>query len=310
MRLSHNSKMFGRLHCFESVARNMSFTRAGHELGLTQGAMSHTIRALEGTLGFTLFNRFARKISLTHEGERLFAVIRRSLGEIESEVDAIKEQELRGALFVTVPPSLPGCWLLSRLADFRERYPGITLHLRCRNDVVDFENERVDLALYYGHGKHPGLHVTQLMEEVVFPVCSPAYADTHNLWDNLAAIENCLLLHDALPWPNAQFYSEWQMWFDYHSIEGYSFHMDYTFDRSELAVEAAVHGLGLAMGRQHLVADLMARGQLVCPFAEHMHAPQAYWAVMPHSHVQNVRTLALHRWLADTARELRSTPRA
>ena len=140
------------LHTFEVTASHLSFTRAAEDLHLTQGAVSHRIRHLEELLGFRLFIRMTRKLALTQEGERLLATLSRSLRQISDEIEDIREQDLRGLLHIGIAPTLAQLWLMPRLADFQRSWPSLNLKLKVRAGVVDFHEEQVDLAIYYGNG--------------------------------------------------------------------------------------------------------------------------------------------------------------
>lgn len=287
------------LHTFVAVGRHMSFSKAAEELCLTPGAVSHRIRGLEETLGFPLFHRFTRRIGFTPQGEMLFSVLDRSLGEIAAQIRNIDNQKLNGELTVTCPPSFASVWLMDRLPDFRRRYPGINIHLYSRNDLVDFEHEPVDLAIYYGAGIHPGLHVTLLLEESMSPVCSPAYADSLGLWGDSRKLKDCVFLHDNTPVPNAPPYSEWQNWAYAAGIGDLPFHRCYSFDRWELAIKGAVMGMGIAMGRSVLIRDSLFQGELVQPFPLRVPSLTSYSVVNRQEDVATPRIAVFREWLLE-----------
>lgn len=289
------------LPVFASASRHLSFTRAAEELCVTQGAVSQNIRKLEGALGFPLFHRFTRRIVLTREGERLTHILQKSLAEINNGVRSIKNRELDGRLNISSTPSLAGKWLAPRLKSFSKQYPGISVHVRSRNDLVDFETEHVDVAIYYGAGFHPDLDVTFLMDEQLFPVTSAGYADRLSLWQTPDALKNCLLLHDSQPWPNAQYYSEWKFWADQSGVTDLTFQSGYSFDRNETAVTAAAQGLGVAIGRKRLVQFDIDAGRLVAPLAGRLPSEQAYYVVSLHEEVNIPRIAAFRNWLLKEA---------
>ncbi len=293
------SRILSGLHCFFCVGRHLSFSKAAEELCLTQGAVSHRIRTLEAELGLALFHRFTRRIGFTEEGARLYAALGRTMGEIEAELEAICSQELYGSLHVCAPPSFAGCWLLPRIASFQERYPGISLHVRCRTELADFENELVHLAVHYGATRQPGLYVMPLMEETIFPVCAPEYAVAHALNGHPERLDACTLLHDAQAWPNSQYFSEWKSWLDKAGFPNFQFRRTYTFDRSELALLVATQGGGVAIGRSRLVGDRLQSGSLVMPFETVVPAPQVYSIVMPPEHVKVARIAAFCTWMRE-----------
>ncbi len=287
---------------FVSASRHLSFTKAAEELFISQGAVSQNIRKLEAQLGFALFQRFTRRIALTEEGEILYGTLQKSLVEITDQVRNIKSQELDGSLNISSTPSLASKWLAPRLKNFSERYPGISIHVRGRNDLVDFETENVDIALYYGVGIHPDLSVTFLMNEQLSPVCSKEYADKFSLWENPEFLKHCLLIHDSQPWPNAQYYSEWKFWLDNMKLQDVIFKSGYSFELSETAVTAASQGLGVAIGRNRLTQSDIDSGHLVAPIGEGVPSEQAYYVVTMHEKVSTPRVAAFRNWLLEEAR--------
>ena len=291
------SSVLSGLHCFACVGEHLSFARAADELFITPSAVSHRIKQLEAQLGFALFHRFTRRIAFTPEGRRLFEALRFSLSDIDEEIRQIRNQEMHGILVVACTPSFARIWLAPRLANFNEIYPGIDLHLRCHDNLVDFETKNFDLAICYSGGHHPGLHTTLLMPEQITPVCTAAYADKHSLWGRPAALQDCLLLHDSSPWPNAQFFSEWYMWAGLAGLAGMNFRSGYSFDRSELAIKGAREGYGIALGRAKLVGESLTNGELVAPLRQFWPSPLSYYLVCPHERAESPRVEGFCRWI-------------
>lgn len=292
--------ILGGLHCFSCVGRHMSFAKAAEELFITPSAVSHRIRHLESQLGFPLFNRFTRRIAFTPEGRSLYDSLRFSLAGLETEIRNIATRQMHGNLIVSCIPSFAGRWLVPRLVDFYDKHPGISLHIRCRNDLVDFETENVDMAVYYGAGSYPDLHISHLMPEELTPVCSPEYAEVHDLYGKPEHLVHCQLLHDSLPWPNAQFFSEWSTWAAWAGIEKLELRGGYSFDRSELAVDTARQGVGIAMGRMRLVHSLLEDGSLVAPFEGTCPSPHGYYLACTQERADSPRIQSFRQWLLET----------
>ena len=207
------------LHCFLIAAEQMSFTRAAEILCLTQSAVSHKIKNLEDSLGVQLFIRQPRKLTLTEEGKRLKIVVAHNLGDIAHEIRDLKTLELSGDFNVAVPPTFAQTWLLPRLKEFLDKYPALRFHLRTRNELIDFQTETFDCAIYFGHGKYAGLYSAKLMDENMLPVCSHDYAVAHDLYGNPEKLSTCMLLHDAAPWARAGRNDEWQYWAQRHGVD-------------------------------------------------------------------------------------------
>jgi len=282
---------------FVCAAKHQSFSKAAEELCVTQGAISQNIRKLEDLLGFSLFHRLTRRIILTDRGERLLATVQGSLTEITSEVESIKSKELNGNLNISCPPTFASKWLSPRLKSFTDKNPGISIHFRCRNDLVDFESEHVDLAIYYGNGTYPDLNITFLMDEYFFPVCSKRYADQFSLWNNPIGLQDCLLLHDSQPWPHAQYFSEWKLWAERMRVEEIKPQSGISFDQNIAAVLAATKGVGVALGRKRLVQIDIETGLLVAPIERKLLTDQSYYIVTMHENTNAPRIAAFRDWL-------------
>ncbi|NQD91073.1 DNA-binding transcriptional regulator DsdC [Pseudomonas sp. CrR25] len=277
-----NGSQFANLYTFQAAARHLSFARAAHELHLTPSAVSHRIARLERGLGLKLFQRQPRQIRLTEDGERIFAILAGALGQLHEALQQAPGAAIGGPLALYVHPSLAQCWLVPRLAQFNARYPEVSLDIRVGNAQVDFRTQRIDLALYFSRGEFPGLIAHRLMDEKIAPVCSPAYAHRHGLLDAPDNLRHCTLLHDALAWDHAACDAEWQLWARQQGREAQLSPRSLSFDRSDLCVLAALNHAGIAMGRQHLVREYVARGELILPLGDFGPPGQyAYYLVHP-----------------------------
>lgn len=285
------------LHCFLIAADQMSFTRAAEILCLTQSAVSHKIKNLEHSLGVKLFIRQPRKLTLTDEGKRLKEVLALNFGDIANELRDLRTLELSGDLNVSVPPTFAQRWLLPRLGSFMEKYPALRFHLRTRNELVDFHTESFDCAVYFGNGKYTGLHVVKLMDETMVPVCSHEYAEKHGLYGNPAKLMSCMLLHDAAPWARAGKNDEWQYWAQQNGVTLPE--AGCTFDRADLALQAAERGIGVAIGRASFIAEQLQSGRLVTPFVLSVPSPQNYYLVCRKEMATSPRVKAFIDWLGE-----------
>src|SRR3954464_8947543 len=161
------------LRAFEAAARSESFTRAAEELCVTQGAVSHQVKALEATLGVKLFNRERQRLVITEAGREYLAVIRDALDRIAVGTERLIQRQNSGILTISTSPDFAAKWLVYRLGRFSEIHPQIDLRVSATMHHVDFAREEVDIAVRHGDGNWPGLHVTRLCPEQLFAVCSP-----------------------------------------------------------------------------------------------------------------------------------------
>lgn len=153
------------------------------------------------------------------------------------------------------------------LGDFTRRYPSISLTVLTGNDYVNMQRTGIDLALYFDDT--PANHLSHhfLMDEEILPVCSPAYAREHQLVKNPHNLSHCTLLHDRQAWSNDSGTDEWQSWAQHFAVNMPS-SSGIGFDRSDLAIIAAINDVGVAMGRKRLVQKRLEKGELIAPFGE------------------------------------------
>src|SRR6266567_8021136 len=164
------------LKAFEAAARHESFTRAAEELCVTQGAVSHQVKALEAELGLKLFNRERQRLIITEAGRDYLNVVRDALDRIAAGTERLVQRQSAGALTVSTSPDFAAKWLVHRLGHFAEAHSDIDLRVSATMHHVDFAREDVDIAVRHGDGHWPGLHETRLCAEHLFAVCSPKLA--------------------------------------------------------------------------------------------------------------------------------------
>lgn len=298
-----NGAILSSLHCFECAARHLSFTKAAQELCLTQSAVSHRIKKLEEQLGFKLFLRFNRRLQLTEQGAGLLAELGQSLGGLEIAIRDLRQQDFSSTLSVAVPHSFARCWLAERLGDLHSKYPRLTLQVRARSRITDFQHESVDIAVYYSDEMPTGLHGMPLMDESLVPVCSQEYADSHDLWDNSEKFAECLLLHDETAWQGSGFYTEWQHWAREVEMPNLDVSRGFVFNRADLAYRAAMSGQGVAMGRWNMVAPQVEAGNLVVPIERFASAGQHYYMVCHPDRKETPGVKAVFEWMQEQAEQ-------
>ncbi|RKZ13773.1 LysR family transcriptional regulator, partial [bacterium] len=211
-----NSRRFlpstSMLLAFDMAARTGSFTRAAHELKLTQGAVSKQVIALEELLGIELFERAHQAVVLTDAGRSYAKEIRSALDQILSASMRLIAHPSGGTLKLAVLPSFGTRWLMPRLPGFLEAHPGITIHFVTKLAPFDFGSEHLDAAIHFGAPGWPGAECTYLMGEEVVPVCSPGFREEHALGDP-ADLASVPLLHIT---SRAE---SWKDWFAEQGIE-------------------------------------------------------------------------------------------
>lgn len=289
------------LRVFESGARRLSFTRAAEELHVTQAAVSHQIKALEDWLGTPLFLRLNRGLKLTPAAERYLRDVTAALDLISAATGQLMRQDDRRILSVATLDAFASMWLLRRLKDFRQHYPDIDLRILSVDREVDvFERGDVDLEIRYGDGNWPELSATKLMSEEIFPVCAPAVAAGPPPLVSPADLAHQTLLHDTMV-------TDWNAWLDAAEVTGVDGERGPGFNHSFHVIQAALDGQGVALGRSVLVADALARGDLVRPFATSIPSAYAYYLVGTEPSTDDPVVAAFSAWITAQA-QVPTTP--
>jgi LysR family glycine cleavage system transcriptional activator len=286
------------LKAFEAAARAESFTRAAEELNVTQGAVSHQVKALEDTLGLKLFNRERQRLIITEAGRDYLAVVRDALDRIALGTERLLQRQNSGVLTVSTSPDFAAKWLVNRLGRFAEKHPEIDLRVSASTQYVDFAREDVDVAIRHGDGNWPGLDVVRLYSERLFPVCSPKLVSGRNRISKAADLLKfpLLRLDDA---------KNWTRLFEAAGVTG-PVGPGPVLNRASMLIDAAIDGQGIALARTALAAWDLINGRLVRPIDASLRMANTYWIVGPKA-TANVPKIATFRsWvLAEAAEDTR-----
>ena len=242
------------LRAFEAAARHVSYSRAAEELGLTHGAISFQMRVLKEELGVDLFKRSGRRMVLTPEGQRLFGYVRDGFARLEQGLEDVRAARRGKLLTVSVHAGRASYWVIPRLGDFQRRHPEIDVSLLPNTALVDFSRDDVDMALRYGPGGWPGVTAIKLMDEEIFPVCSPRFnkGALPKQPRDLAALP---LLRDAR--------QPWSDWFKSIGLDLPEPERGPVYNEPSLVLQAAIAGQGVALARGALARPAIEAGHLV-----------------------------------------------
>ncbi len=281
------------MRAFEVAARHLSFTKAAEELFVTQAAVSHQIKALEHDLGVSLFRRLNRALALTDEGQALLPYVRNAFEQLNAGVRQLEQLCCAGALTVTTTPSFAGQWLVGRLGRLRSQHPDIELRLSATEREVDLLRDGVDCGVRHGMGDWPGMRVDRLFQAAIVPVCSPSLLSGPIPLEQPADLARHTILH-AIDGAD-----EWQVWLRAAGVEGLEIEQGLRFDTGELAIKAALSGIGVAMGRLPLIDDDLASGRLVEPFSLEFDEQCAYYFIAPEAIADQPKIEAFRSWILD-----------
>ncbi|QGY41844.1 LysR family transcriptional regulator [Pseudodesulfovibrio cashew] len=238
---------------FRSAARNKSFTKAAHELNLTQGAISRAVKQLEEFFGFELFERRNRGLFLTGKGKQLAEGVEEALVRLERVSEAIRLPETKRRLSVSCEPSLAMRWLMPKLETFLASNPHTDIHLSTGGGPIDLSAEGVHLAIRRSDfAWPPHYHCTPLGRERIGPVCSPEY------WAQ----------HKNGPKQRLHTRTRPEAWSDWDSVSTIriDFNSEKYFDHFYFSLQAATTGFGMAIGPEPMVRDDIKQGLLVAPY--------------------------------------------
>lgn len=284
------------LRAFEAAARLRSFTLAAEELGLTQSAISHQVRGLEDLLGFDLFQREPRRIATTAKGERLALVVREGLGIVAREIVELTKTDAGPHLVVSTLAGFAVKWLFPRLIRFDERHPKIELSIATTGQLADFSAGEADVAIRYGKGRYPGLHIEKILDEDMYPVCSPKLMRGPKALRKPADLAHVPLLHDDIMKLDGHL-PGWRLWLEAAGASTVDPAKGRRFGQSNMSIQAAIEGLGVALGRSPLVADDLAAGRLVRPFDLAVPSGFAFYFVCPPRALDRPKVAAFRAWL-------------
>ena len=278
------------LPAFDAAARHLSFTKAAAELHVTHGAVSRAIRNLEEQLGTRLFERGTRSVQLTSEGAAYAAEIGAALDRIGAATIVASAPKSAGVLNVSTSDGFAGRWLVPRLHRFHRANRDIDVRLSTSGTFSDFIRDGIDIAIRYGAGGYEGVISEFLAEEEVSPVCSPELLQGEHALRTPNDLKHQRLIHD-------NFRIDWATWLRAAGLDDINPNNGVRYESAAYAVEAAVHGEGVLLGRSALVSADLAAGRLVRPFDLALKSRWNYYVVYPDGALRQRKVRAFRDWL-------------
>lgn len=279
------------LRVFDATARHLNMGRAAAELGITQGAVSRQIKALEERLSAGLFIRGPRGLKLTEAGDLLADYVRRGLDQLETGLTRIGQPRSRATLVVNAARSFAMRVLAPRIGDFVRAHPWIELRVDTHRYFAQLHGADVDVAIRTGTGDWPDHVVRPLTREEMFPVCAPALwsGAMRDLPPDRFLARNTLLHYAERP--------HWQGWVAKAGLDPALALPGPRFGETALALAAAEAGQGLAIAWGVLVADAIAEGRLVRPFQTAIADGTGYHLVMTQGAAGRPAIQAFTAWI-------------
>ncbi|HOZ93686.1 MAG TPA: LysR substrate-binding domain-containing protein [Ottowia sp.] len=301
----------GHLRAFEAVARHLNFRLAAQELALSQPAVSRQIQALEDDVGVPLFRRHTRAVELTEAGNQLLTAVGQALPRLDATVRHIRQSAGRRHVSVTTFASFASMWLIPRLEAFQRDHPDIDIRVEASDTAVDLEVTDIDVAVRYAPAERMPAPAQRLFGESVTPMASPwLLRSGPPLKRPEDLLRHTLIEAGDAYTPHLQWLT-WRRWLDANGLKDAQPKRWLSFNYAYQMVQAALSGQGVVLARPPLVAENLARGDLVEVFAAGAYpqarliSPMAYWVlVSPHSR-QRAEVRAFADWLLTQAQSTR-----
>lgn len=282
------------LRAFEAAARHLSFTRAAAELGVTQAAISHQVKLLEDQLGQPLFRRLTRRLLLTDAGQTLWPGVRDGFDRLAQAVQKVQSSRDGGVLTLSLTVSFAARWLVPRLGNFLKAHPEIDVKLTTTDRLVDFAREDVDAAIRHGDGTWPGLDSWRVICPVYTALLNPKLRKGEPL-EAPGDLQRLPLLVES------DDNVDWRAWFKAAGCALRPQRRMVEFDTTQMAVQAAIEGLGVALGPPEYFADELESGKLIQPFEVYIETGEAFFLVCPTGRAEEPKIKAFREWILTEA---------
>lgn len=280
------------LRTFEVATRHITFTSAAEELFITQSAVSHQLKNLEEIWGLQLFQR-GKTLRLTPAGAALAPLVREFFSKLETTLVDLREQNGRVRLRVSTTYSFALKWLLPRWPDLALLHPEILVTIENTDNAIRFASGDADLAIRFGNGNYPALHSEFMFREQLFPVASPSLLQRFGIPNAPGE----LLRYPLLTRDGADLVPKWDTWFKKVGINTDVLHENVRFADTNMTIEAALLGQGIALARSGHVEKEIREGSLVRLFDVIFPSPVAYYLVCPEGTETQPHILKFRNWL-------------
>ncbi len=280
------------LRAFDAAARHMSFAQAAAELNVTPAALSFQIKSLEEHLGAPLFRRLNRAVELTEAGAALAPGAEEGFRTLAMAWRAAERTQDNQTLTVTAGPAFTAKWLAPRLYEFAQAHPEIELRFAASLNRMDFNRDNVDVAIRFGNRPSSGLFALPLAEEWVMPVMTPELAARFPTVESLTKAP--IIFDDSIAFLEPTV--DWTAWFAAMGVDFTPTHGP-RFSQSDHAIDAALAGVGVVLGRRALVVKDINEGRLVAPFPTALATGAGFTFLCPEGQEDRPQIAAFRAWI-------------
>ena len=299
--------MAGHLRAFEAVARHLNFRAASEELAVTQSAVSRQIQALEDDVGASLFLRHTRAVELTSAGALLLASVARALPQIDGAVRQIRQSAGRSSVSITTFASFASMWLIPRMEVFQRDNPDIDIRIDASDAAVDLDVADIDLAIRYGPASSMPPQAIRLFGEQLAPVISPWLLKSNPRIKKPEDLAQFSLIEAGDSHRTHLEWLTWRRWFDEQHLKTLEPKRWLYFNYAYQMTQAALAGQGVVLARMPLIAENLARGDLIEVLPEtRMDSPMAYWLLVGPRSASRKEIRAFCDWLQQQAAATRT----
>ena len=285
------------LNTFDACARHGSFTAAAGELGVTLGAVSRQVKALEAELDCPLFLRLHRGVELTAEGIDLFQTVSSSFQQIGRLCQEFRNRAGSAEVTLAATTAFASLWLMPRIGGFWQQYHDINLNHAISDNPLDSGFLNADIRIRYGDGNWRGEHTTRLFDDRIYPVCGCAFAERHDLHCAEDLLEHPLLQLDSVD----PAWTGWELplaqWDCDVGQAGFR-----RFNNYVVALQAAEENQGILLGWHSQVGALVERGKLVRIGSMEIEAPGSFYLAWAENRPLSESASHLHDWLLEAGK--------
>lgn len=297
-------RFLNALRAFEASARHQSFSAAAAELNVTPAAVGQLVRSLEGWLGGPLFLRAAggrNRLAPTEAAERALPDIRAGFDRLSIGLSRLRAGPRSSVLTVTMSPAFAAKWLLPRIENFHAHCPGVDLRVDTSLKLQDFAEQGIDIGVRYGKGDWPGLVAEKLMDEQIYPVCSPGWLVKNGSLADPADLAGKTLIHD-LSVDTRLGFASWSNWLLRVGATAVDADRGMQVNNSAAVLQAAINGHGVALARSVMASDDISAGRLVRLFPELTVASELGYYIVYLAECATIRKVqAFREWLTEEA---------
>lgn len=277
------------LRAFESAATYLHLGKAGTDLGVTHGAVSHQIRSLEEKLGVQLFSRAHNRLTLTPAGSRLFQSVKSGFDTLLDGTRNLDPNDLSGPLVIACTQTIATSWAIKHICEFSQAYPTIDISVREIAPRAKSISRDVDVSICYGQPTKDDRNITKLASPLLYPVCSPRILQDHKRKHKTTDILSFVLIHDHQV--------SWKRWLSHYGMDKNTPKSNIHFPNTSQALNAARLGHGIALGNTFETQEYIREGQLVRMLDKSIEEENSYFLLTHNGTNKTLKTQIFAEWI-------------